>query len=169
MNMTETNWLEYNKKYLEIRQNRVKPLLIGITGGSACGKTSVGDLLVKSLDIADWAIIPIDSYYKDLTEEEYKDLPNYNFDHPNSIDFDLIFEHLNSLLDKKEVNVPIYDFTENKRSGKYTTVKPCNLIIFEGILALYDKRIRSLMDVKIFVDTDADTRLARRSNLKNFK
>ena len=89
-------------------------------------------------------------------------MSEYNFDHPNAFDFDLVVEHLNDLLSGKDVNMPVYNFTVSRREKFTNLVKSCNLIIFEGILALYDKRVRNLMDMKIFVDTDSDIRLARR-------
>lgn len=90
-------------------------------------------------------------------------MANYNFDHPNAFDFDLITKQLSELLDGKEIDMPIYNFKVSKRESFCEKVKPANLIIFEGILSLYDKRIRNLCDMKIFVDTDDDVRLARRS------
>lgn len=139
-----------------------KPYLIGISGGSASGKTSVAQIIFKHIGIEDCVLISQDSYYKQLPEEQYKNLSEYNFDHPNAFDFDLILEHLRDLLYGKDVNMPVYNFTTSRREDFTNLVKSSNLIIFEGILALYDKRVRSLMDMKIFVDTDSDVRLARR-------
>ena len=147
----------------ETNNFKIKPYLIGISGGSASGKTSVAQVIFKLIGIEDCVLISLDSYYKDMSEEEYKNLSEYNFDHPNAFDFDLICEHLADLLNGKDVQMPIYNFNISKREDKFSIVKPCHLIIFEGILALYDKRVRNLMDMKIFVDTDGDIRLARRS------
>jgi uridine kinase len=141
---------------------KVKPYLIGISGGSASGKTSVAQIISKLMGIQDCILISQDSYYKVLGEEQYRNLSEYNFDHPNAFDFDLVVEHLNDLLSGKDVEMPVYNFTVSRRESFTHTVKPCNLIIFEGILALYDKRVRNLMDMRIFVDTDSDVRLARR-------
>lgn len=145
-----------------INQLRVKPYLIGISGGSASGKTSVAQVISKLMGIQDCILISQDSYYKVLKEDQYRNLSEYNFDHPNAFDFDLVVEHLSDLLNGKDVNMPVYNFTVSKRESFTQLVKPCNLIIFEGILALYDKRVRNLMDMRIFVDTDSDVRLARR-------
>ena len=141
---------------------KVKPYLIGIAGGSASGKTSVAQVISKLMGIQDCILISQDSYYKVLGEEQYRNLSEYNFDHPNAFDFDLVVEHLNDLLSGKDVEMPVYNFTKSRRESFTHTVKPCHLIIFEGILALYDKRVRNLMDMRIFVDTDSDVRLARR-------
>jgi uridine kinase len=158
--------IQLNKQIEEtiksISAMKTKPYLIGIAGGSASGKTSVAQVIFKFMGIQDCILISQDSYYKVLGEEQYRNLSEYNFDHPNAFDFDLISEHLNDLLNGKDVNMPVYNFTVSRRENFTNLVKPCNLIIFEGILALYDKRVRNLMDMKIFVDTDSDVRLARR-------
>jgi uridine kinase len=168
MKMTETNDSEnlIDKSHHVLNNTHThitKPYLIGVAGGSASGKTSVAQVIFKLIGIQDCVLISTDSYYKDLKPEEYENLSEYNFDHPNAFDFDLILEHLSQLLSGKEVQMPVYNFTTSKRENYCTIVRPCNLIIFEGILALYDKRVRNLMDMKIFVDTDSDVRLARRS------
>lgn len=124
-----------------------RPVLIGVSGGSASGKTTVSSAIFKMIGIQDCVLISMDSYYKDLTyiqiynisEEEYTSLSEYNYDHPDAYDFDLILEHLASILDGKEIQVPVYNFTTSKRENYFQAVKPNNLIIFEGILALYDK------------------------------
>jgi len=148
-----------------IMKNRTKPYLIGISGGSASGKTSVAQIIFKLIGIEDCVLVSQDSYYKVIPEEQYKNLSEYNFDHPHAFDFDLIVEHLTDLLSGKDVNMPVYNFTVSRREKFTNLVKSCNLIIFEGILALYDKRVRNLMDMKIFVDTDSDVRLARRGKI----
>ena len=141
---------------------KTKPYLIGIAGGSASGKTSVAQMIFKLVGIQDCILVSQDSYYKVIPEEQYKNLSEYNFDHPNAFDFDLILEQLNDLLCGKDVEMPIYNFTVSRREKFTNLAKSCNLIIFEGILGLYHKRVRNLMDMKIFVDTDSDVRLARR-------
>ena len=153
---------EVKEVLTNLMKNKSKPYLIGISGGSASGKTSVAQIIFKLIGIQDCVLVSQDSYYKVLNEDQYKNLSEYNFDHPNAFDFDLVVEHLNDLLSGKDVNMPVYNFTVSRREKFTNLVKSCNLIIFEGILALYDKRVRNLMDMKIFVDTDSDIRLARR-------
>jgi uridine kinase len=148
---------------LSTKNIKNKPYILGISGGSASGKTSVAQIIFKLMGIQDCILISLDSYYKVITPEQRANLSEYNFDHPNAFDFDLVVEHLNDLLECKEIEMPVYNFTVSNRESYTIKIKPSNLIIFEGILALYDKRVRNLMDMKIFVDTDSDVRLARRS------
>ena len=139
-----------------------KPYLIGISGGSGGGKTSVANLIYKSLGRNNSLLFSMDSYYKDLTPEQEKNLSNYNFDSPEALDLDLVYEHLNDLMHWKKVKIPTYDFSTNKRQSKTIDLEPANIIIVEGILAFYDERMRNLMDLKLFIDLDDDIRLSRR-------
>ena len=107
----------------------------------------------------------MDTYYKDLTPEQEKDLSNYNFDSPEALDLDLLYQHLNDLMQWKKIQMPTYDFATNKRQEKTIELTPAKVIIFEGILAFYDKRMRDLMDLKIFIDLDDDIRLSRRMRI----
>ncbi|RUS26565.1 hypothetical protein BC938DRAFT_470597 [Jimgerdemannia flammicorona] len=133
-------------------------------GGSASGKTSVSERIIKNLNIPWVVIVSMDSYYKVLTPEEKVQARanNHNFDHPSAFDHDILFEALAKLKKGKSVEIPIYNFATHSRETKTKTIYGANVIIFEGIFALYDKKIMELMDLKIFVDTDADIRLARR-------
>lgn len=146
-----------------IKNSHTKPYIIGITGGSASGKTSVSLEILQSIGVEDCLLISMDSYYRVITPEERKNISNFNFDHPSSFDFDLLTEQLRGLLNEETIEMPIYSFVTSSREEKTVTTKPSKLIIFEGIFALYDQRIRDIMDMKIFVDTDDDVRLARRS------
>ncbi|KAI8983947.1 uridine kinase [Mycotypha africana] len=141
-----------------------KPYMIGIAGGSASGKTSVAERILKNLNVPWVIIISMDSFYNILSPENSKlaHQNRFDFDHPSAFDHDLLFETLTKLREGKSVNVPIYNFSTHSREEKTTTIYGANVIIFEGIFALYDKRIRDMMDVKIFVDTDPDIQLARR-------
>ncbi|ORY46569.1 uridine kinase [Rhizoclosmatium globosum] len=132
-----------------------KPYMIGIGGGSASGKTSVANHIIKKLGVPWVVLLQMDSFYKSLSKAEIEQAyaNNYNFDHPNSFDFDVLFETLKNLKSGVKVDVPIYDFGTHSRA---------NIIIFEGIFALYDPKVRDLMDLMLFVDTDSDVRLARR-------
>jgi uridine kinase len=139
-----------------------KPFLIGVSGGSASGKTSLCKAIHDSLGPEDCSMIPVDSFYKNLTSEELLNVSDYNFDHPNAFDFSELQQSLTGLLLNNEVEIPIYDYVNYSRTGKTLTIKPTKIVIIEGIMALYDKEVRSMFDLKIFVHTDDDERLARR-------
>ena len=141
---------------------RHKPYLIGISGGSGGGKTSVANLIFKSIGAEYSLLFSMDTYYKDLTPEQEKNLSNYNFDSPEALDLDLLYQHLNDLMHWKNIKMPTYDFSKNKRNSYTIDLKPAKVIVFEGILAFYDKRMRDLMDLKLFIDLDDDIRLSRR-------
>ena len=141
---------------------RKKPYLIGISGGSGGGKTSVANLIFKSIGAEYALLFSMDTYYKDLTPEQEKNLSNYNFDSPEALDLDLLYQHLNDLMHWKNIKMPTYDFSKNKRNSYTIDLKPAKIIVFEGILAFYDKRMRELMDLKLFIDLDDDIRLSRR-------
>jgi len=143
-------------------QSRNKPYLIGIAGGSGSGKTSVANIIFKYLGMSECLLFSMDTYYKDLTEEQQKNISEYNFDHPDALDFELLNKHLNSLMNWESINMPTYDFTTSSRRKETIKLYPNKIIIFEGILAFYDKKIRDLMNIKIFVDLDSDIRLSRR-------
>ena len=143
-------------------KERNRPYLIGISGGSGGGKTSVANLIHKSLGTYDSLLFSMDTYYKDLTPEQERNLSNYNFDSPEALDLDLLYTHLNDLMHWKKIEMPTYDFSTNKRKQYTEKIKPAKVIIFEGILAFYDKRMRDLMDLKLFIDLDDDIRLSRR-------
>lgn len=151
-------------KKLKLNENKIynKPYLIGISGGSGGGKTSVANLIHRSLGRDNSLLFSMDTYYKDLTPEQEKDLSNYNFDTPDALDLDLLYEHLNDLMNWKDIQMPTYDFSTNKRLEQTIKLEPHKVIIFEGILAFYDERMRNLMDLKLFIDLDDDIRLSRR-------
>ncbi|KAG0757322.1 hypothetical protein G6F57_010581 [Rhizopus arrhizus] len=140
------------------------PYFVGIAGGSGSGKTSVAERVLKNLNVPWVVILSMDSFYNILTPEQSLLAKQnlYNFDHPNAVDYDLLYKTLKKLKEGKSVTVPIYNFVTHTREEKTTIVYGANVILFEGVLALYDKLIRDMMDVKIFVDTDSDIQLARR-------
>lgn len=144
-----------------------RPFFIGVGGASASGKTCVVDEIVRLLDHESVAAITQDAFYKSLTVEQREQAynSNYNFDHPHAYDFDHQVRVLQQLRDgARQVSVPTYDFTTHSRLGTEhdrVVVMP-EIVIFEGILALHDERVRDLFDLKLFVDTDADLRLSRR-------
>lgn len=139
-----------------------RPILVGISGGSASGKTSICLKLADSLTLQNCAVITTDSFYRDLSQEQMDNVAEYNFDHPSAFDFDDLHATLSKLMAWETAEVPVYDYLMNKRSEKTITTEPTRVIILEGIVALYDARIRQMMDFKIFVKTDDDERLARR-------
>ena len=136
--------------------------IIGIAGGTGSGKTTVVKEIVNSLPEGSVVVIPQDSYYKDLSHLTEAQKRVHNFDHPDSIDFDLLREQLNELREGREVEQPIYSYLTCGRSKDETVnVKPADVIIVEGILIFTDPKLRKLMDIKIFVDADDDDRLMR--------
>ncbi|ONM03197.1 Uridine kinase-like protein 2 chloroplastic [Zea mays] len=147
-----------------------KPFVIGVCGGTASGKTTVCDAIIQQLHDHRVALVNQDSFYHGLTEEQSEHVQDYNFDHPvfilclaDAFDTDRLLECMGKLTSGQSVNIPIYDFKNHRRcSEKFRKVNESDVIILEGILVFHDQRVRDLMDMKIFVDADADTRLARR-------
>lgn len=138
------------------------PLVIGIAGGSGSGKTTVAQEILKRVGYTRIAYLQQDSYYKDLTGLDRVQRDEVNFDHPNSLETELMIQHIASLRDLKPIQVPIYDFSTDSRTGETFTVEPRNVILVEGILIFVDPDLRRIFDVKIFVDTDSDVRFIRR-------
>ena len=140
----------------------MKPFIIGIAGGTGSGKTTVAQKIYDSLNGINVIIIQQDAYYIDLCHLVLEERKKINFDHPSSIDNELLVEHLNQLISGKEIEIPIYSFTNYTRMKETTRVTPQDIIILEGILVLEEKKVRDLLDVKIYVDTDEDERFIRR-------
>lgn len=140
-----------------------KPILIGIAGGTASGKTSIADILKEDFSSTNSVIIiKEDDYYKDQSDITYEERCKTNYDHPLAFDFDLMMVQLKELLACKTIKKPTYDYTVHNRSNIIETVEPSDVIILEGLFALYNPEIRKLEDIKVFVDTDADIRFIRR-------
>ena len=137
-------------------------LIIGIAGGTGCGKTTVVNTILKELPQDEVVLISQDSYYKDTTHLSYEERVKINFDHPRSIDFDLLVNHLNELRKGNTIQQPVYSFVQHNRTGDSVLTKPRKVIIVEGILILTNPEIRDLFDIKIFVHADSDERLIRR-------
>ncbi len=138
------------------------PLVIGIAGGSGSGKTTVAQEILQRVGPDRIAYIQHNSYYKDLTGLPPAQRAEVNFDHPNSLETELLISHIEGLKAGHPIEVPIYDFSNHSRTDKSFKVNPRGVIVVEGILIFADAALRSLFDVKIFVDTDADIRLIRR-------
>lgn len=137
-------------------------LIIGIAGGTGCGKTTVVNHIVNELPENEVCVISQDSYYKDTSHLTYEERVKINFDHPQSIDFDLLAEHLESLRKGEAIQQPVYSFVEHNRTGETVLTNPTKVIIVEGILILTNPKIREMFDIKIYVQTDSDERLIRR-------
>ncbi|MFB0958756.1 MAG: uridine kinase [Clostridiaceae bacterium] len=139
-----------------------KPVLIGITGGTGSGKSTVANAIYNSFGEKSICMISQDSYYKDQSHLSFEDRVKTNYDHPMAFDTDLLIDHLQRLLTGQPIEMPTYDFTIHNRTKEVKIVEPRDIIIVEGILVLDDKRLRDLLDIKIYVDTDADIRILRR-------
>lgn len=138
------------------------PLVIGIAGGSGSGKTTAADIILERVGRQRIAYLQHDSYYRELTGLPPNQRAQVNFDHPDSLESDLLREHILQLKEWKSVELPVYDFTTHSRTGQTIHVSPHRVILVEGILIFAEQKLRELFDVKIFVDTDSDIRLIRR-------
>jgi len=139
-----------------------RPILIGITGGTGSGKSTIAREIYKQFGDSTIAMIEQDSYYKDQSELSYEERIKTNYDHPDAFDNLLLVKHLNLLLEGKGIKKPIYNFEIHNRIEETISVEPKEIIIFEGILVLAEKVLRDMLDIKIYVDTDADVRFIRR-------
>jgi len=139
-----------------------KPVVIGVCGGTGSGKSTVAKAIFKSLPEDNILIIEQDAYYKDQSNLTYEERVKTNYDHPLAFDTELLIEHIKQLCEHKAIDKPIYNFSKHNRETESIHLKPREIIIIEGIMILEDERLRELMDIKIFVDTDADVRIIRR-------
>ena len=140
----------------------MRPVIIAVAGGSASGKTTVTNEILEKLDVNSVLIIKHDDYYQDQSHMSLEERYLVNYDHPNSLDNDLLVDHLKLLMKGKSVSKPTYDFVLHTRSEKTEMIYPKRVIILEGILILTDKRLRDLSDIKLFVELDDDLRFIRR-------
>ena len=137
-------------------------IIIGVAGGSGSGKTTVANNLVKAFKAEDAVLVEQDAYYRELLSMSIEEKAKVNFDHPDSIEFELLRKHLEMLKEGKSIDRPIYDFTTHSRKEGAVRINSSKIIIVEGILIFAVPEIRELLDVKIFVDTDADEMILRR-------
>lgn len=137
-------------------------LIIGITGGTGSGKTTVVKQILNELSVDEICIISQDSYYNDTSELSYEERTKINFDHPKSIDFDLLTQHVKELKQGKSIQQPVYSFVEHNRTKETITTLPKKVVIVEGILIFNNPTLRDLFDIKIYVHADSDERLIRR-------
>ncbi|PAB01007.1 uridine kinase [Enterococcus canintestini] len=139
-----------------------KPIIIGVTGGSGSGKTSVSRAIFNNFLDHSIMMLEQDSYYKDQSNLSFDERLNTNYDHPFAFDTDLLIEHIKKLMCYEAIEKPVYDYVAHTRSKATIVQEPKEVIILEGILILEDERLRDLMDIKIYVDTDDDIRIIRR-------
>ena len=139
-----------------------KPIVIGVTGGSGSGKTSVSRAILDKFTDVSILLLEQDLYYKDQSDLPFEERLKTNYDHPFAFDTDLFIEDLKKLIQYESVEQPVYDYSKHTRSDKVIHREPKEVIIVEGILILEDQRLRDLMDIKVYVDTDDDIRIIRR-------
>ncbi len=140
----------------------MKPVIVGVAGGTGSGKTTVSHAILERVGRDRIAYIQHDSYYRDLSHLPPEERARVNFDHPDALENELLIQHLRQLIAGRPAEIPVYDFTTHTRKKETRTVLPHRVILLEGILIFADKTLREMMDVKIYVDTDADLRFIRR-------
>ncbi|MCC5926200.1 MAG: uridine kinase [Bacteroidetes bacterium] len=140
----------------------MKPFIIGVAGGSGSGKTTVVKHIIDRVGEGNLVLIQHDSYYRDLKHLDFEERSRQNFDHPSSLETELLVRHVQALQQGYSVEMPIYDFKEHVRRDQTETLEPRPVILVDGILIFFEKELRDLMHLKLYVDTDADVRLLRR-------
>lgn len=138
------------------------PLVIGLAGGSGSGKTTISSAIVEQIGRDRVALVEHDSYYREYGSLPLEERAKVNFDHPDSLETELLIEHLRTLISGMPIEKPVYDFTTYSRLPQTVTVAPKPIIVIDGILVFIDRNLRELMDLKIYVDTDSDLRVLRR-------
>lgn len=139
-----------------------KPFLIGIAGGTGCGKTTVTERIVSTVGADRVTVIVQDNYYRDQAHMDFEERLQTNYDHPAAFDWELLFRHLDALMNGVGIDMPTYDFVAYTRAAETIHLKPSPVLVLDGIFSLYEEKIRDLMGLKIFVDADADVRFIRR-------
>ena len=139
-----------------------KPIIIGVAGGTASGKTTVAQKILETTGPEHLAYVQHDAYYRDLSHLPLEERRAFNFDHPDMLENELMIAHLKQLLQGRSVQIPVYDFAQYIRTGQLKLIEPRRVILVEGILIFVDKQLRDMMDIKIYVDADPDLRFIRR-------
>ena len=137
-------------------------IIIGVFGGTGSGKTTIVNQIVSDFNASDIQVISQDAYYKDNSSITYEERCLLNFDHPEAIDFELLYEHLSALKNGENIQQPIYDFKTHNRTDKTLQISPKKILILEGILIMNYPKLRSLLDLKVFIETNSDMRMERR-------
>ncbi|UTR07879.1 uridine kinase [Alkalihalobacillus sp. LMS6] len=145
---------------MTLNQNR--PVIIGVAGGTGSGKTTVAKEIFSQFNQSSIVLIEQDAYYKNQDHLKFEERLQTNYDHPLAFDNELLYAHLMQLVDRSPIYKPTYDYAQHTRAQEVVKIEPKDVIILEGILILEDERLRSMMDIKVFVDTDADIRIMRR-------
>jgi uridine kinase len=139
-----------------------QPIVFGVAGGTASGKTTVAKAVLEAVGASDVAYLPHDAYYRDRGDLPLEERARLNYDHPDSLESKLLVRHIKNLLQGIPVEVPVYDFTAHRRTDETVLVEPSPIILVDGILIFTKRKLRELMDIKVYVDTDADVRFIRR-------
>jgi uridine kinase len=140
----------------------MQPLIIGVAGGTGSGKTTVANAIIERVGRERIALVQHDAYYRDQSGKPFEVRARVNYDHPDSLETELMIEHLKQLLAGQAIEVPVYDFATHTRKGETRRLDPRPVVLVEGILIFVDRTLREMFDVKVFVDTDADIRIIRR-------
>mgnify|MGYP001626562796 CR=1 FL=1 len=139
-------------------------IIIGVFGGTGSGKTTIVNQIVSDFNASDIQVISQDAYYKDNSNITYEARCLLNFDHPEAIDFELLYQHLSALKNGETIEQPVYNFKTHNRTDKTLEISPKKILILEGILIMNYPKLRSLLDLKVFIDTNTDMRMERRVN-----
>ncbi len=139
-----------------------QPLVIGIAGASGSGKTTLASSILDAIGRDKIAFLPHDAYYRDQAELSYAERLKINYDHPDSLETDLLIKHIIALKAGKPVKRPVYDYIQHTRSAEVVTIEPCQIIMVEGILIFWEAKLRKIFDMKVFVETDSDICFIRR-------
>jgi uridine kinase len=139
----------------------IPSFVIGIAGGTGAGKTTVAREITEEVEDA-VTRIPMDNYYEDLSHLDFEERTEVNYDHPSAFEWELLREHMDALLSGQPIEMPQYDFSEHNRKDETRTVEPTDVVVLEGIFALYDENVNEMLDIQVYVETDADVRILRR-------
>ncbi|MCB8953591.1 MAG: uridine kinase [Ardenticatenales bacterium] len=139
-----------------------QPIIFGVAGGTASGKTTIARSILEAIGTSQIAYLPHDAYYRDMPQLSLEARVRQNYDHPDSFETDLLIAHVRKLLRWQSVHIPVYDFAQYRRTPRTVLVEPAPVVLIDGILIFTNAELRQLMDVKIYVDTDADVRFIRR-------